>query len=134
MPSCTASLLALLAHPRIAAAITAVLREPAHPWTVATLAARCHLSRATFARQFSDAGGLTPMAFLTAIRMQRAAQLLRSATLSLDTIAERCGYRSPAAFARLFKAEHGASPGRYRRLAQTPGNTQPSASAGRQTR
>lgn len=112
------SALALLTHPRMAAAVEAVLVDPAHPWTVAMLAARCHLARATFARQFGEVGGLTPMAFLTAVRMQRAAQLLRSTQLSLDAIAERCGYRSPAAFARLFKAAHGLSPGRHRRAQQ----------------
>lgn len=109
------SVLELLAHARLAPAVDAVLGDPAQPWTLAQLAERCHLARATFARQFMAAAGLTPMAFVTAVRLQRAAQLLGSTSLSLDTVAERCGYQSAAAFARLFKLALGISPGRYRR-------------------
>lgn len=115
------SVIKLLADARLAPAVQAVLSDPAEPWTLERLAACCHLARATFARRFMAAGGLTPMAFVTAVRLQRAAQLLGSTSLSLDTVAERCGYQSPAAFARLFKLALGIGPGRYRRDRQASG-------------
>jgi AraC-like DNA-binding protein len=50
--------------------------HPAHPWTVAALAARSGVSRATLARRFTDLVGTPPMAYLTAWRIDLAADLL----------------------------------------------------------
>ena len=46
----TQGLLALLADARLCKAVDAVLAAPADTWTVATLAERCHMARATFAK------------------------------------------------------------------------------------
>ncbi|MGY5049417.1 AraC family transcriptional regulator [Streptomyces sp. 900105755] len=108
---------AALADPAVSAALRAVHRDPAHPWTVAELAARGGLSRAAFARRFTALVGEPPLAYLTWWRMTSAGRLLRDATLTLRQVAERTGYTSEFAFAKAFKREYGTAPGQYRRAA-----------------
>ncbi|WP_417357402.1 AraC family transcriptional regulator [Gallaecimonas pentaromativorans] len=107
--------LKLMANSRIAGAISAVLAEPQAPWTLQTMAERCHLSRASFARHFAASYHLTPQQWLTQVRMTLAARLLLEQPHGIGLIAEQCGYLSQAAFSRAFKEVHGQPPGQYRR-------------------
>jgi AraC family transcriptional regulator, activator of mtrCDE len=111
-------LLALLGDARLSRAVEAVLREPAQPWTIASMAAVCNLSRATFARQFAQLSGLTPLELVTSLRMELAARLLAQENLSAERVSEQCGYASQAAFGRVFKQHYGVGPGTYRRQAR----------------
>ncbi|EHP44284.1 putative AraC-type DNA-binding transcriptional regulator [Cupriavidus basilensis OR16] len=114
----THSVLALMADARLAKSIDAVLRAPAEPWSVASLAAVCNVSRATFARRFSQLSGETPLQFVTTLRMEMAARLLTQDRESAASIGEHCGYASEAAFGRAFKAYFGVGPGSFRRAAR----------------
>jgi AraC family transcriptional activator of mtrCDE len=105
----------LLAHPRLAGVVDAVLRQPAHAWTLQGLADIAHTSRASFARHFSDIAGVTPMDWVNSVRLAVAAQALRAGKLSAGRAAELAGYASEAAFTRAFKARYGAAPGAYGR-------------------
>jgi AraC-like DNA-binding protein len=112
---------ALALHDRsIRAALESIHREPGRAWTVAELGERGRLSRATFARRFTDAVGRPPMAYLTWWRMTTAARHLTDTDAPLSTVAARAGYSSEFAFARAFKREFGTAPGRYRHLATSP--------------
>src|SRR6185436_14131536 len=55
--------------PRLSPALKAMHQDAARPWTVPELAAISGLSRAAFARVFSQALGQTPMQYLTDWRM-----------------------------------------------------------------
>ncbi|AJG22910.1 AraC family transcriptional regulator [Cupriavidus basilensis] len=114
----THSLLALMADARLSKAIDAVLRAPAEPWSVASLAAVCNVSRATFARRFAQLSGETPLQFVTTLRMEMAARLLTLDRGSAASIGEQCGYASEAAFGRAFKAYFGVGPGMFRHAAR----------------
>jgi AraC family transcriptional activator of mtrCDE len=116
--SLSQGILALMSDTRLARAVDAVLRQPEQDWTIASLAERCNLSRAAFARQFSDLSGLTPMELVTALRMERAGQLLAQENMAGGIVAERCGYASQAAFTRVFKTHFGMNPGAYRKRTQ----------------
>ncbi|MEV0715022.1 AraC family transcriptional regulator [Asanoa sp. NPDC050611] len=108
---------ALALHdPSIRAALEALHRDPGRPWTVAELGDRGGLSRAAFARRFTDAIGRPPMEYLTWWRMTTAARHLVETDDALSSVAARAGYSSEFAFARAFKREFGKAPGRYRRL------------------
>lgn len=107
--------LRLLADSRLAPAIGAVLEIPEQDWTLAGMAERCHLSRATFARHFSNNYHLPPLEWLTQIRMALAARLFQTPGQSVGRVAEQCGYGSQASFTRVFKLHHGMTPGQYRR-------------------
>ncbi len=121
----TGSVLALLADARMSRAVEAVLMDPAQPWTVGTMAQRALVSRATFARRFAELGGISPLEWVTHIRMELAARLLVREGLPANQVAERCGYASEAAFGRVFKKHYSSSPGAYRRrMLNEAGRTQ----------
>nr|CEL13819.1 Transcriptional regulator, AraC family [Kibdelosporangium sp. MJ126-NF4]CTQ88187.1 Transcriptional regulator, AraC family [Kibdelosporangium sp. MJ126-NF4] len=88
--------------------------HPDHPWTVAALAGRTGVSRATLARRFTDLVGMPPMAYLTAWRIDLAADLLKESDATIDSIARQVGYGSAFAFSAAFKRARGISPQRHR--------------------
>jgi AraC-like DNA-binding protein len=103
-----------LKDPAISAALRAIQRRPEEPWTVASLAKNANLSRAAFARRFTELTGRPPLAYLTWWRMTIAARLLTSSDVPLQAIAGRVGYSSEYAFSKAFKRELGLAPSRYR--------------------
>jgi transcriptional regulator GlxA family with amidase domain len=82
---------------------------------VHTLAARALISRRSFVRHFKAATGTTPHAWLLALRMMRAAELLEATDLRIEQIAEQVGYRNPAVFRDQFVLRRGVPPRDYRR-------------------
>jgi AraC family transcriptional regulator, activator of mtrCDE len=113
-------MLALAAHPRLAPALTALFQEPARAWTLPELARLCHLSRATFARQFQERLGRSASDLLTDIRMTLAANELRKSSVSTAAVADMVGYQSEAAFQRAFKQRMGVTPAQWRRAGHSP--------------
>lgn len=110
-----AGLLAALTDPRLAPALAQLHQHPGHAWTVETLAATAHLSRAGFAQRFTDLLGMPPMRYLTECRMHLAEQQLRDRSLSIAQLAGELGYETEAAFRRAYKRVHGHSPGAARK-------------------
>ena len=51
---------------------------------------------------------------LNNIRLEHAAQLLRETNLTVQNIAQQCGYTGAAYFSRVFKKQYGITPGQYR--------------------
>jgi AraC-like DNA-binding protein len=109
---------AALRDPGMAAALSAIHEDPSAPWTVAALAGRAGLSRAGFARRFTEQVGEPPLAYLTRWRMTTAARLLRESDTPLSVVADRTGYGSEYALGKAFKREYGQAPGSYRRQRQ----------------
>ncbi|WP_262706102.1 MULTISPECIES: AraC family transcriptional regulator [Streptomyces] len=91
--------------------------SPAHPWTVAELAATTGVSRAAFARRFTALVGEPPMTYLTNWRIALAAELLRDTDLTVDAIARRVGYSGAFALSVAFKRVRGSRPSDHRRPA-----------------
>lgn len=116
-----AGLLALAGHPRLAPAISAMFADPARPWNLPDLADLCSMSRATFMRHFQDKLGRSAIEFLTDIRMSLAANELKKPTMTTEAVADAVGYRSVAAFRRVFTDTMGMTPGQWRRLAREAG-------------
>jgi len=83
---------------------------------VAELAAESHTSRSVFAGRFSDTIGVPPLRYVAELRMRLANQLLIQERMSIETVAQRLGYTSQAAFSRAFKRITGQSPGASRQL------------------
>ncbi|MBB3149253.1 AraC family transcriptional activator of mtrCDE [Phyllobacterium trifolii] len=109
---------ALGGHQRLAPALTAMFLDPAHPWTLPKLADLCHMSRATLARHFQRNLGRSANDLLLDIRMSVAADELKKTTDSTAAIAEVAGYRSEAAFQRVFKQHLGMTPAQWRRASR----------------
>ncbi|CAA0136486.1 RCS-specific HTH-type transcriptional activator RclR [Mycolicibacterium vanbaalenii] len=110
----SATLLAGLHDDTTAAAVSLIHQQPAHPWTVALLAANVGVSRATLARHFARTVGEPPLAYLTRWRMEIAARRLRQTSDPLSRVAEAVGYTSEFALSRAFKRHHGLTPREYR--------------------
>ncbi|NUS77133.1 MAG: AraC family transcriptional regulator, partial [Streptomyces sp.] len=66
-----------LADPVVGRALRLVQDDPAHPWTVASLAAKAGVSRAALGRRFTELVGEPPMTYLTGWRLALAADRLR---------------------------------------------------------
>lgn len=96
--------------PMVGAALRLLQDDPARPWTVASLAAACSVSRAGLARHFSQLVGEPPMAYLTALRLALAADLLLDRHTTIGAVASQVGYSSPFALSAAFKRVRGASP------------------------
>jgi len=115
-----AGVLGLMRSSRLAPALKAMLEQPQKPWTVASLAALCHLSRASFAREFERYVGDPPLALLTSLRMEQASRLLLQGAQDTASVGEAVGYLSEAAFNRAFTRYAGMTPGRFRRSRREP--------------
>ncbi|MGI8526207.1 MAG: helix-turn-helix domain-containing protein [Pseudolabrys sp.] len=111
------TLLAHLRDPRLGKAVLAVLDRPAAPHTVAMLASAAGMSRSAFAREFAASFALTPMEFVTKIRLHHAAELLRSTAVSVKAIAAGIGFASRSHFSRVFRDAYGTDPRNFRRKA-----------------
>lgn len=103
--------------PVVGPALRMLQNNPAHPWTVASLAAEAGASRAALARRFTDLVGEPPMAFLTDWRLTLAADLLLEPGATLGAVARQVGYGSPYALSTAFKRARGISPKQHRVLA-----------------
>jgi AraC-like DNA-binding protein len=102
--------------PAIGRALRLMEQEPGTAWTVARLGVETGLSRAAFARRFTDLVGEPPMAYLTTWRLSLAADLLAEPGATLAAVARRVGYSTPYAFSTAFKRMHGVSPRDYRAI------------------
>src|SRR5512132_2558095 len=111
------SWLRALNDPVVARALAALHARPDAPWTIESLAAEVHLSRATLARRFTELVGEPPLTYLTRWRMDLAARRLKDTTEPVESIARGVGYTSEYAFNRAFSRHRGQPPGRYRRAA-----------------
>jgi AraC-like DNA-binding protein len=114
-PAGSAGWLGALKDPAIGTALRSIHSAPEKSWTVPALAAEVGMSRSPFAARFTALVGEPPMAYLKQWRMQVAAELLQTGTLTLSGIADRVGYESTAALSRVFRQQFGVSPGQFRR-------------------
>jgi AraC-like DNA-binding protein len=105
----TGGVLAGLADPRLARALTAVHEAPKRPWSLEDLADLAGMSRTRFAAHFRTVVGKTPIDYLTLWRMTIARQLLAKGN-PVKSVANAVGYDSAAAFSRVFARVTGQPP------------------------
>ena len=102
------------ADPVVGQALRLLHQNPAHSWTVATLAAKTGVSRAALARSFTELVGTPPMSYLREWRLALAADLLREPDTTLDAVARQVGYGDGFALSTAFKRLRGISPREHR--------------------
>jgi transcriptional regulator GlxA family with amidase domain len=89
----------------------------AHPeadLTVDALAGHAHMSVRGFARAFRREVGMTPAAYVEAVRVERAVALLQTTDGGGEQIAAACGFGTVETFRRAFRRRLGVSPAEYR--------------------
>ncbi|WP_111976938.1 AraC family transcriptional regulator [Algibacillus agarilyticus] len=94
-----------------------VYKQLHHPWTVAELAEKMHLSEPHFFRLCQQETKMSPMKLLTKVRLEYACHLLKHTQFNLEQIAASIGYKDGAAFAHRFKKTMGIAPGKWREKA-----------------
>ena len=97
-------------------ALTLVHRYPADAWTVERLGKAVGMSRSSFSARFQSLVSVSPLRYLTQVRMHLAANALqRDTRASLVEVAVQVGYDTESSFGRAFKRHFGVSPGAFRR-------------------
>lgn len=79
------------------------------------VAASVGLSRRVLELRFKEMGLPSPYEYLTRMRLRRAEDLLITTNLSIDQIAEACGYGEARILTKRFRAFKGMPPSRFRK-------------------
>ena len=83
--------------------------------SVEEYAAGQHMSISWFIRCFKQYMGMTPMQYITSIRINKAKELLKNTDYSIQEISSLSGYENPLYFSRIFRKQTGFSPSHYRK-------------------
>ncbi|WP_433323490.1 cupin domain-containing protein [Spirillospora sp. CA-294931] len=102
------------ADPVVGPALELMHQNPAFPWTIAALASKVGVSRASLSSRFAKLLGEPPMTYLTGLRLAEAADLLRESDATLESVARQVGYGTAFALSAAFKRERGVSPQEFR--------------------
>jgi AraC family transcriptional regulator, activator of mtrCDE len=111
---CRVPWLAAVRDPQLSRALDRILRDPAQPHSLESIAKVAGMSRSTFAERFTRTFGRPAMDFVREVRLRRAADLLRQTDLPVATVAHRVGFQSRSSFSRAFVSQYGADPRSYR--------------------
>ena len=102
-------------EPLIQRSIEWMSGKMALPIAIDDLANAMHVSYRTLNRRFIEITGLTPLAYLQALKIERAKELLEGSHSDFEAITASVGYEDVSSFRRLFKRSTGLSPAQYRR-------------------
>jgi transcriptional regulator GlxA family with amidase domain len=91
--------------------ISAKLR---HPWSVEEMASAATMSAEHFRRLCLKEFGCSPMKRLTILRIEKAADLIRSTDLKIDAVCDEVGYEYRSTFSNLFTRMYGVRPSVFR--------------------
>lgn len=90
--------------------------------TLDTIADNCHGSPYHLHRVFKKNTGLTPLDYLTQVRLDHAKQLLISTNLACSNIGKKIGFSNAAYFSTLFKKKFKQTPNSFRKQSKLLGN------------
>lgn len=83
--------------------------------TVADLVKMLPMSQVTFSKHFACLFGRSPGEEIRHVKAEQAKHYLRSTTLSVERIADLCGFESQGNFSKFFKRQTGRTATEYRR-------------------
>ena len=83
-------------------------------WSVESLAELAGISPVRFAHACKETYNISPMKYVTKLRMESAKQILMSTDYKLETVANMLGYADAFIFSTVFKKMTGMSPKGYR--------------------
>jgi transcriptional regulator GlxA family with amidase domain len=88
--------------------------NPREDLTLDDMAARCSMSARTFTRHFRDTTGTTPLQWVLSRRLDDARRMLEATELSVDEVAERCGFGTTLNLRSHFRRRLDTTPTAYR--------------------
>ncbi|WP_138752606.1 AraC family transcriptional regulator [Paenibacillus sinopodophylli] len=117
----TAQLLERSGWPQpIKQAVAFMEAEYAHLQSLDDTAEAAGLSKYYFTRMFKRTTGISPMDYVTKLRIEKAVSLLRSSSLSVEEIAFAVGYASGSYFSKVFRSRIGFPPADFRLAKELP--------------
>lgn len=84
-------------------------------FSVKTLAAQIGLSEVHLRRIFKATADISPVKYITHLRLEKAKNMLITSNYSISEIAISVGYSDPYYFSRVFKQEIGIAPSEYKK-------------------
>lgn len=90
------------------------------PVSVEDIAAAAGVSRSTLFRAFKAEKGISPVEYLTDIRIKKAEKLLEQTDISINSISRSVGYEDNLYFSRVFGKKTGMTPTEYRNSRSKP--------------
>jgi transcriptional regulator GlxA family with amidase domain len=97
-----------------------IAEHPGADLSARALADRLHVSPRTLARAFAREVGMTPGAYVEAVRVEQARSRLESGHGALAAVARACGFGTTETMRRAFHRRLGVAPADYRTRFQTP--------------
>lgn len=83
--------------------------------TISYAANLSNISEVHFRRLFKEINSVSPIQYLTLLRIEKAKELLKNNRNSLSDIVDAIGYSNVNYFCKIFKRETGVSPSQYRK-------------------
>lgn len=87
----------------------------ARPPSIPEMAGLCRMSVRSFHRAFGENYGVSPGKFIQLRRIERAKELLADERLTIEAVADRCGFSQVAFFRTIFARETGLTPAQFRK-------------------
>lgn len=103
-------------NPALLAALEYIEQNIHRDFGIDELALHCCISESRLYHIFREQLGTTPIRYRNELRVENAAELLRATDLSIDEIAERCGFHSTTYFRETFRHSTGLPPSEYRSM------------------
>jgi AraC-like DNA-binding protein len=100
---------------RLEATLQYVRENFAEPLPLPAVARKAGFSVPTFSRVFRRATGMSFLPYVRAIRIEHAKNLILTTPMSIDQIAQACGFQSQHHLIRSFKKATNQTPGAYRK-------------------
>ena len=101
-------------HPGVHRAQDYLTASLTTPVSLSHLAATSQMSVRSLSRAFKEATGLTPLQYHHRLRLELGSVLLDNPDLSVEAVAERCGFEDARQFRRLWQRTFGTPPSRRR--------------------
>lgn len=99
----------------VAAAVQYVRQHYSEPISLEQVSSQVHLNTEYLSRVFKEEVGCTYSAFVSDVRLKKAAYLLSHTTERVQKIAGQVGYPNVSYFSTIFKKRYGVNPYEYRR-------------------
>jgi transcriptional regulator GlxA family with amidase domain len=97
-------------HPVVHRVQDAVSREPAADWSAERLAQIAHTSARNLARLFAQHANCSPLDYVQRMRVAVARELLAQSRMSLERVAEQCGFTSAHQLRRVWRRWESSPP------------------------
>ncbi|SFR79988.1 AraC family transcriptional regulator [Anaeromicropila populeti] len=92
-----------------------IFNMPQKSWSINEIAREHSMSRSGFQHIYKNTFGVSATTDIINSRLQRVKFLLQTTDMTLDKIAEQCGYSSENYLMRQFKEKFGVTPGQFRK-------------------